>query len=94
MKKNKNNTSSNTSTSSSDARDSYLKGWELALADLEKVGALFASVGYLTFFFAANLDTLTILDINRKSWCIICLCWILNLFLCCKFRYTYYIRYK
>lgn len=67
MKKNKNNTSSNTSTSSSDARDSYLKDWELALADLEKVGALFASVGYLTFFFAANLDTLTILDINNTG---------------------------
>lgn len=67
MKKNKNNTSSNTSTSSSDAHESYLKDWELALANLEKIGALFASVGYLTFFFASNLDTLTILDINNTG---------------------------
>ncbi|MBM6860561.1 hypothetical protein H9X78_08710 [Clostridium saudiense] len=67
MKKNRKNRNFDASTFSSDSLESYLKNWELALADLEKIGALFASVGYLTFFSAANLDTLTILDINNTE---------------------------
>lgn len=63
----KNNKYSNENTSSTDARESYLKNLELALADLEKIGALFISFGYLNFFSAANLDTLNILDINNTG---------------------------
>lgn len=64
MKKNKNNKNSNNRTSSDDDIESYLKNLELALANWEKIGALLASFGYLNFFFAANLDTLDILDMN------------------------------
>ena len=67
MKKSKDNKNSNKITSSTDAFELYLKDLELALANLEKIGALFASFGYLTFFSAANLDTLDILNINNTG---------------------------
>lgn len=67
MKKNKNNKNYNEGASSTDALELYLKNWELALANLEKIGALFTSFGYLNFFFAANLDTLNILNVNNTG---------------------------
>ncbi len=60
-------------TKNEDYRDSnnniedYIKDLEISLANLEKAGALFLSVGYFTFFIGANLDILEILNINNTG---------------------------
>ena len=53
-----------TSTNSNNDIEEYIKNAEISLANLEKVGALFLSIGYFSFFIGANLDILDILDIN------------------------------
>lgn len=55
------------STNSNENIEEYIQSLEISLANLEKAGALFLSIGYFTFFIGANLDILEILDINNTG---------------------------
>lgn len=63
----KKHTTNNDTTSSDDNLENYLKELDLSLANLEKVGAIFLSLGYYTISIGANLDTLEILKINNTG---------------------------
>ena len=66
MKK-KHNTTNKDTTNSNDNLDNYLEELDLTLANLEKIGAIFLSLGYYTISIGANLDALEILKINNTG---------------------------
>ena len=57
----------NNSENSTDNIESFLKKLDIALPNLEKIGAVLLTIGYSTFLSAANLDIADALDANNSG---------------------------
>ncbi|MBN1039067.1 hypothetical protein DVW12_10165 [Clostridium botulinum] len=57
----------NNSKNSTDNIESFLKNLDIALPNLEKIGAVLLTIGYSTFLSAANLDIADALDANNSG---------------------------
>ncbi|WP_252246981.1 hypothetical protein [Clostridium sp. ZBS4] len=57
----------NNSKNSTDNIESFLKNLDIALPNLEKIGAVLLTIGYSTFLSAANLDIADSLDANNSG---------------------------
>ncbi|NFR86738.1 MULTISPECIES: hypothetical protein [unclassified Clostridium] len=57
----------NNSENSTDNIESFLKKLDIALPNLEKIGAVLLTIGYSTFLSAANLDIADVLDANNSG---------------------------